>query len=127
MVEEPWKTFRDSFYAFMSDDFGTAGALSVLFDAVKKINPLLEKPDSDFSQPLGLFHELGEEILGLKFESDDSGSGKMENELIELVVSLRKTFKENKEWEMSDRIRDTLKEAGIILEDGPEGTRWRKG
>ena len=74
-----------------------------------------------------LFHELGEDILGLQFYSGKAvDETNLESELIELFIELRQKFRGKKDWESSDAIRDRLNNLGIVLEDSKDGSGWRK-
>lgn len=123
----PRDTFCDRFFSYMNDDFNTSGALTVLFDLSKKIQDLLNTgaSQSDLAQANGLFSFLGEEILGFQFERKNQSSN-TEEELMQFLIGLRKFYRENKQWEQADAIRSGLEKIGIQLEDGKEGTIWRK-
>jgi cysteinyl-tRNA synthetase len=108
----------------MDDDFNTAKAISVLFDLSKLANYyLLEKNtavaviDAFTKQFEALFH-----VLGLKLEKEEMLDGEIDA-LIEKRIQARK----DRNFQLSDQIRDQLKEMNIILEDTPQGTRWKRG
>jgi len=124
---ELWEGFRAKFFEFMDDDFNTSGALTVLFDLSKQVQEILNSggSQSDLEQASQLFSLLGEDILGFQFEQE-SRSSNTEDDLMQLLIGLRKSFRENKQWEQADAIRDGLDKIGIQLEDGKEGTVWRK-
>jgi len=63
------------------------------------------------------------DVLGLMNESDQNNSEKI-NGVVELLIKLRKEARENKDWGLSDQIRDELVEIGIQLKDGKEGTTF---
>jgi len=74
-----------------------------------------------------LYTELGDTILGIipkKFPEEVRGE--LEIPLIQLLIELRQEFRKAQDWEKADRIRARLRELGIILEDTPQGTRWRR-
>jgi cysteinyl-tRNA synthetase len=118
------------FMAALDDDFNTPQALAVLFDFNKEVNTLLNS-----GQPISggtlkavddLYHELGNDILGIvPDELGAPASAGLETELIQLLIDLRAEARARKDWSTSDAIRDRLAEAGILLEDRPEGTTWR--
>ena len=119
------------FYQAMDDDFNTPIAISVLFE----ISHAIHKSSAGTEQYEILFFlmiHLGE-LLGL-LQSDAKtflqGKIDLENgltdEAIDELVEQRKQAKADKNWQESDRIRDLLQEDGIILEDTPQGTRWRR-
>jgi cysteinyl-tRNA synthetase len=108
----------------MDDDFNTAKAISVLFDLSKLANYyLLEKNtaveviDAFTIQFEELFH-----VLGLTFEKEE-----MLDEEIDALIEKRIQARKDRNFQLSDQIRDQLKEMNIILEDTPQGTRWKRG
>ena len=120
-----WLAVKNRFFEFMNDDFNTSGAIAVLFDLVKKV-PDLSGEDAESAD--FLFSVLGEDILGLRFDLSQFGAqgGELENELMKLFIELRREFRDDKEWEKADEIRHRLKEIGIVLKDGNDGTVWLK-
>ncbi|WP_455391893.1 cysteine--tRNA ligase [[Eubacterium] cellulosolvens] len=126
---------RDKFIKAMDDDFNTREAIAVLFEISKIINKTItpgtggqehtQVSKGALEQVQAYFLELGQ-ILGL-FEQTGIGDGAkgMSEKLIQLLIDLRQKLRENKNFELSDEIRDTLKELGIILEDAKDTTRWK--
>ncbi|HEX2953619.1 MAG TPA: DALR domain-containing protein, partial [Bacillota bacterium] len=123
---------REHFIEAMEDDFNTALAIGTLHELVREANRWAFDPDF---QPtvLGLrtigmvidtLNELGN-ILGIWFEENNQGG--LSDEAINQLIQDRQEARKNKEWKVADAIRDQLKEAGIILEDTPQGIRWRRG
>ena len=133
-IKDDFGTFRSKFFASIEDDFNTSGALSVLFDVVKHVNESdLLHPDAHPSKKacedaIALFTELGKDILGLQFDamSSDVGSGELESKLVDYLIALRRKYREEKNWAMADEIRDKMAGMGVTLEDGKEGTVWKK-
>ena len=125
----PWLTHREKLIAFMEDDFNTSGAISVLFDIAKDAQNALKGDDpGDIRSAASLFRDLGEGILGLEFsrgEATQSASSK-ESELVEYLVQLRQIFRDRKLWDLADDIRNKLSEMGFVIEDGSDGTMWKK-
>ena len=126
-----WASHRDKFFDFMDDDFNTSGAITVLFDMVRDISAkgeelasIGENQEEELISANKLFRILGEDILGLKFEAEKGGD--LEKDLIDLLIQLRKEFRDRKEWDLADEIRNRLEEIGIVLEDGKDSTRWTK-
>jgi cysteinyl-tRNA synthetase len=119
---------KNRFFERMEDDFDTAGALSVLFELVKQANDELTVATAPaaLAQMDGLFTELGETVLGLKFSDSPGKGGDKTDGLMQILIALRRRFKEQKDWASADLIRDGLKAAGIALEDGRDGTTWRR-
>lgn len=115
---------QEEFIEAMDDDFNTAKAISVLFDLSKLANYyLLEKNtaveviDAFTKQFEKLFH-----VLGLTFEKEE-----MLDEEIDALIEKRIQARKDRNFQLSDQIRDQLKEMNIILEDTPQGTRWKRG
>jgi cysteinyl-tRNA synthetase len=113
------------FEAAMDDDFNTANAIAVIFDAVKVINTYLTKVDvitadlEAFSQMLNRFFD----VLGLDIEAEEE---LLDEEIDQLLVE-RENARKNRDFNRADEIRDQLKAENIILEDTANGTRWRRG
>jgi len=125
---EKWIKHRDRFFEFMNDDFNTSGAISVLFDIVRDITSSGKSFVAWESDPLifaeRLFHLLGEDILGLQFE--EKVGGDFAGDLMDLLINLRQKYRNRKDWESADEIRDHLARLGILLEDSEDGTKWIK-
>jgi cysteinyl-tRNA synthetase len=125
--------YESRFQAAMDDDFNTAEALAVLFDLAREINKARET-DNQRAAGLGaLLRRLGG-VLGL-LQADPEGYLKggetgsedgLSDAEIEDLIEARQQARQDKNWAESDRIRDQLQEAGIILEDGAQGTTWRR-
>lgn len=116
-------SFRDKYIEKMDDDFNTADAIAVIFDLVKDINTNITVNSSKalVEYSLALIRELGKP-LGILQKSTTCN---LDDE-IEALVKKRQQARKNKDWALSDKIRDELKEMGIILEDTPQGVRWKK-
>lgn len=110
----------------MNDDFNTAGALGYIFDLVHAVNVHLtekEQPDKEGLEAALTFFNDVNGILGL-FSEEAADSG--ENAEIEALIAERNDARKAKNFARSDEIRCLLAERGIILEDTPQGTRWKK-
>jgi cysteinyl-tRNA synthetase len=115
----------------MDDDFNTAIALAGLFELSSKVNSLAEGvipfsaiSQSTFDEMKDTFITYTEDILGLKDENAGTTDSAVVDGLMKLIIDIRKTARDNKDFATSDKIRDALKEAGVELQDGKEGTRW---
>jgi len=119
--------FKDQFIKCMDDDFNTPRALSVLFDIVKRCNILLESDDEYKNFKLNYAMHIIKEIasvFGLTFLQNKSLE--MSDDQISWHISVRQTFKKQKNFKEADKIRKELEEKGIILEDTKDGkTTWR--
>ncbi|HEX5625370.1 MAG TPA: cysteine--tRNA ligase [Saprospiraceae bacterium] len=120
----------DQCYADMNDDFNAPKALASLFELCTLVNSvkdghiaaaLISEPHwNKLVQHLQVFIQ---DIFGLKDESQQEDTSTIDG-LMKLIIELRKTAREQKDWTASDKIRDMLKDAGIQLKDGKDGTEW---
>jgi cysteinyl-tRNA synthetase len=115
-----------SFYKAMGDDFNAPILLANIFEAVKYINSISDGNATISKADLELLsNELTSfvlDVLGLSL-SKASTDLKLAP-VMDLVLDIRKTARENKDWTTSDKIRDGLAAAGIVVKDGKEGTSW---
>ncbi len=127
---------KEEIFSALCDDLNTPVALSHLFDAVKMIN-LVKEGKLIISQEnkealIALFDEVFIGILGIEEESSmesasSSGTSKVIDGLMEMVISERIAARANKDWAKSDKIRDDLKEIGVVLKDTKNGMEWNIG
>jgi cysteinyl-tRNA synthetase len=128
--------FYDGFYRAMDDDFNTPEAIAVMFELAREINKHKQHQPQTASQLAACLIRLGG-ILGL-LQADpevylrDSAPGQadvpgaLSGAAVEDLIARRLKARTGKDWAEADRIRDELEAAGIILEDGASGTRWRR-
>ena len=126
-------TWVQAFNDAMDDDFNTPEALAVMFELVREINRIRAEDQQKAAQLAAELKKLGE-ILGVLQDDPETwlrGGGSEEGELsdedIEALIQKRLEARANKDWAEADRIRDELKEQGILLEDGAGTTTWRRG
>jgi cysteinyl-tRNA synthetase len=113
--------YKNKFIEVMDDDFNTADAISVIFDLVRDVNTHIKENSSKkiAKKALELIRELGTPLGILQNTTKIS----LEEE-IEAKIQERQQARKDKNFALSDQIRDELKEKGIILEDTPQGVKW---
>jgi cysteinyl-tRNA synthetase len=135
----PGDASRD-FAAAMDDDFNTPGAIAVLQSAARALNVAKSSGDRDAARALaaemralgahiGLLGRAPEEWLATRsalVAGEEAASGGIDVAAIEAIIAARIEARRGKNFAESDRIRDELAASGILLEDGPGGTTWRR-
>jgi cysteinyl-tRNA synthetase len=118
---------RNACFDAMNDDFNTPIVIANLFEGVKVINSAKAGTEQLSSSDLQIlkdtFRTFIFDILGLLDEKAGDNS-RLTEELIRLLIEIRLEARARKDWATSDRIRDRLKEIGIQLKDGKDGTEW---
>ncbi len=124
--------YQQRFEDALCDDFNTANAVAVLFDLARDINRAKNKNDDRRHGLAGLLRYLGSVIGLLQSDPEEylkSGGGHaigLSDTAVDELVEQRLEARRNKNWADADRIRDELSAAGIVIEDGAEGSRWRR-
>ena len=121
---EKIENHRQSFIAEMNDDFNTANAISVLFELAKDANLYVQNEqtsETTIDQFITLFDEITG-VLGFSLKTDQE----MLDEEVDALIHERNEARKNRDFQRADDIRDELEERGIILEDTPQGTRWKR-
>ncbi len=144
------QAYTARFDAAMDDDFNTPEAIAVLFELAREINRLrnndalvtgqlaaelmrlgrclglLQKSPGEYFEEI----EVTEQMIAARASAGASIDIKViradEKKKIEKLIEQRSLARENKNWAESDRIRDELAAQGVVLEDGPQGTTWRR-
>lgn len=115
-----------SFYTTMNDDFNAPMLIAQLFEASRFINLVKDGKETITTADLELLssemHGFLGDVLGIAFEGKDNSEALKAT--MELVLEMRKTARENKDWNTSDKIRDLLADAGIQIKDGKDGATW---
>jgi cysteinyl-tRNA synthetase len=121
------ENWRSKCYAAMNDDFNTPILIAELFDAVKFINQVKDgNAEIDQTSHLLLKETLEEfvfEILGLRVTNSNQNNQKLAD-TISLLIQMRNQARADKDFALSDQIRDQLKAIGITLKDGKNGTTY---
>jgi len=114
------------FIAAMNDDFNTAEALAVLFDTARSMNKALDAGEDVTASAASFAAMCG--ILGIVQEDVDVWfqGGDVDAAHIEALITEREQARKNRDFTRADAIRDELTSRGIVLEDGSEGTQWKK-
>ncbi len=119
---------KNKCYEALDDDLNSPVLLSHLFEGVKLINSVAdgsEKIDGPGLESLKeLFNTFAFDLLGLRDESAGTTDEKLTDDLVRIIIDLRQAAKKNKDWTTSDKIRNELKNAGIVLKDLKDGTEW---
>ncbi|MBK1731663.1 cysteine--tRNA ligase [Thiococcus pfennigii] len=129
------EAFSERFHAAMDDDFATPEALAVLFDLVREINRLRADDEARAAALGAELRRLGD-VLGI-LQGDpeaylrgeglaDAGPAALADAAIDELIERRTAARLARQWAEADRLRDQLQDAGILLEDGPQGTTWRR-
>ncbi|WP_144557427.1 cysteine--tRNA ligase [Shouchella miscanthi] len=118
-------SFKQRFIEEMDDDFNSANAISVLFDLAKEANVYTSEAQTS-KRVLEAFLQLFEEIsdvLGLELTRAEE----LLDDEVETLIQERDEARKSRNFARADEIRDLLKEKKILLEDTPQGVRWKRG
>ena len=133
VAEHAETDYSERFKQAMDDDFNTPVAVAVLFDMARELNKEKNNDDELASQLAGELKELSN-VLGILQDDPESflqagdpvQQGGLDEQEIEQLIEQRRQAKQNKDWALADKIRDDLKQQGIVLEDVAAGTSWRR-
>ena len=126
---------ENDFKAAMDDDFNTALASSVMFGLAKEINIYQSKlisdsmtADQEAVQAAKDVYYLIADILGILVVEREGKQcdAELTDQLMDIIIAFRQQAREKKDWATSDAIRDQLGGIGVVLEDSPQGVRWKK-
>jgi cysteinyl-tRNA synthetase len=123
------ENWRKACYDAMNDDFNSPILIAQLFEAVKFVNSVKEEKETISASDLKLLKQTMDDflfdVLGLEDTvSENSKDGEKLSAAVELLIQLRNHARANKDFAMSDKIRDELSAKGIQLKDGKEGTTF---
>ena len=116
-------------YTHMNDDFNTPLTIATLFELVSIVNTLNSSKtvgtlsEKTFKKLQNNFHGFVSDVLGLEGKSNEQKDDKSEK-LVELVLAMRAEAKSNKDYMLSDKIRDDLSKIGVVIKDGKDGTTY---
>lgn len=120
-VKQAW----DRFHAAMNDDFNSPVAVAVLFDLARAVNRAKDAGAriDEIETGRKALVEIAS-VLGLDLTAEHRGAGDAAP-FIDLLVQVRDRLRAEKNWALSDLIRDELAERGITVADGPQGSTWQ--
>ena len=112
----------------MNDDLQTPIVISLLFEACHQVNLIVDRKQKisadDLEQLSKIMHLWIEDILGLTDGNGQQAAGGAMEKVMQMVLDIRAKAKADKDWTTSDKIRDDLNDAGIIVKDTPDGAVW---
>jgi len=123
-LEEQVEITSKGFLESMDEDFNTAGALGTIFDLVRMINQARSEgaTEEELAHAQETFAELTG-VLGLELKPQEKASSNADA-FIELLLDLRQELRKQKNYTLSDRIRDDLAALDVVIEDTPQGSSW---
>jgi cysteinyl-tRNA synthetase len=130
-VTEQLEQLKTKFENAMNDDLNTAVALSVLFDMVRLSGKLIEQAGTTRQSLQAvdeMFRKLGGDVLGIvqdQYAEASASNDDAIDKLLQVFIDQRAEARKAKDFAKADEIRKELDEVGIMLEDSPQGTRWR--
>ena len=126
------ETFLHDFDAAMDDDFNTALAISQMFGLAKEINRYHQEVErgtsfdaANFKKAADVFYTMAE-IIGIFEQEEMAADGGLADALMDIIIGIRQEARAAKNWAVADKIRDGLKNAGVVIEDTPTGVRWKR-
>lgn len=122
-VQKEFQDHEAEFEAAMDDDFNAQNGIAVVYELVKQLNIYAAKEEvtaTTLQYLLDGFEKIVG-VFGIKLKHAD-----ILDDEVETKIEQRNAARKNKDFALSDQIRDELKEQGIILEDTPQGTRWKR-
>ena len=136
---EEVKALREKFLAAMDDDFNTAIGMATLFDFVRVANKFIDQHALEAKKPAAELATLDAMLLvlreltgtlGLFLKAPQAKAGGADEALVgklmELIIEIRARARSGKDFATADLVRNKLTEAGIVLEDRPDGTGWAR-
>ncbi|HIE58920.1 MAG TPA: cysteine--tRNA ligase, partial [Hydrogenothermaceae bacterium] len=138
---------EQDFYASMSDDFNTPEAFAAIYGLVREMNILKDKAVKEggiskkalqsYKEAADLIYKTTRDIFGFfdslkpcidieEVKQIEKEKSAIDEELIEILIEVRNKARKEKKFDIADYVRNSLKSKGIILEDTPVGTKWKK-
>ena len=121
-------TWKEQCYKAMNDDFNTPILIANLFEGVKFINLVNDKKESLTAEDIELLkttlHSFVFDVLGIRNSKTATNNTDKLTGVVEMLITMRNEARANKNWALSDEIRDKLAILGIVLKDGKDGTSF---
>jgi cysteinyl-tRNA synthetase len=122
-LKEALAGYKARFIEAMDDDLNTAGALAALFDLVTEVNTTLaEAPSKAAAEAAAVLFDEITDVLGILYNRKEQSI----DAEIEALIAQRQQARKDKNFALADQIRDELKAQGILLEDTPQGVKWKR-
>lgn len=122
------KTWQQSCYDAMNDDFNTPILIAQLFEGIRFVNLLNDRRETVTAEDLELLKNTLEiftfDVLGIRNEKTATDNSEKLEGVVNMLIQMREEARTNKNWSLSDEIRDKLLALGIQLKDGKEGTSF---
>jgi cysteinyl-tRNA synthetase len=129
----PIDEYQQSFKNAMNDDFNTPQALATVFELINRLNKSMDSPEESHAQSEWIklrevIEKTLQDVLGINLyhkDNQDSSQDDLEN-IMQIILEIRANLRKEKNFSLSDKIRDDLKKHGITLKDTSEGSTWQK-
>lgn len=123
--KEQWDEYIIRFTKAMDDDFQTQNGITIVYEMIRELNLMLEEPEVSKEALKMMLNDLIEILSIFGIENLQRDEDLLDDD-IERLIQQREEARAAKEFEQADAIRDQLKEKGILLEDTPQGIRWKR-
>jgi cysteinyl-tRNA synthetase len=126
--DENIKAIEQACYDAMNDDFNTSVLIAHLFDTVRIINSAnddkLKLSEEDIALLKQIYHHFLMDVCGLKFDEENSSAKQALGKVVEVILEMRHQAKTDKNFALSDELRNRLTDAGVKIKDSKEGSTW---
>ncbi len=126
-------TLAEDFAAALADDLNASAALAAVFGFVREVNRAIESDsvgEGDRQRVKGALAGV-DRVLGVldpaEWQSEEAGAEGLADDAIQALLDERQQARKTRDFATADRIRDQLQEQGVVIEDTPQGPRWRRG